>query len=147
MQTTVIEPYLFFKGRCEEALSFYQSALGAEVPCIIRFNESPEPPSAPMPPDWGNKVMHSLMILGDSKVMASDGCGPESDFGGFSLSLNVSNEELAKQHFDALSEGGEVVCPLGATFFSPCFGSVTDKFGLNWMIIVPAEHQETSDIS
>lgn len=139
-----IEPYLFFNGRCEEALGFYQSALGAEVTMLLRFKDAPDkPPPGVVPPGHDEKVMHAGLRIGDSTLMASDGCGSEAtaNFAGFSLSLPVSDEAEAKRKFDALAAGGSVQMPLGKTFWSPCFGMLTDRFGVAWMIGVH-ENQE-----
>ena len=133
-----IEPYLFFNGRCEEAVEFYKKTLGAEVIMLMRFKESPEPhPPGMLPPGAENKVMHVSFRVGDTTVMASDGsCTGATDFRGFSLSLTVANETEAERKFAALAEGGQVQMPLGKTFWSPRFGMVADRFGIGWMITV-----------
>lgn len=135
-----VQPYLFFDGRCEEAVEFYRKALGAEVEMLMRYKESPEPPPpecAPGSEDW---IMHANFRIGDSTVMASDGPSQgQPNFRGFSLSLSVANQAEAERKFAALSDGGQVQMPLGKTFFSPCFGMVTDRFGIGWMVIVPSE--------
>lgn len=132
---SIIEPYLFFNGCAEEAIKFYQKTLGAEVQMMMRFKESPEPPPPGMiPPDWGDKIMHSSMKIGSSVVMASDGCGEGGKVEGFSLSISVNTEAEAKQIFTALSDGGRVEMPLTKTFWSPCFGMLQDKFGIGWMV-------------
>jgi PhnB protein len=134
---SVIEPYLFFNGRCEEAVKFYQQALGAELQFMMRYKESPEPPPpGMMPPNWGDKVMHATMKIGSTIVMASDGCGEGAKFEGFSLSISVNTEADAKKIFTALNEGGQVKMPLTKTFWSPCFGMLADKFGIGWMVSV-----------
>ena len=133
-----VEPYLFFNGRCEEAVEFYKKALGAKVAMLMRFKDSPEPHAPGMlPPGSENKVMHVSFRVGDTTVMASDGfCKGQTDFQGLSLSLTVSNEAEADRVFAALAEGGQVQMPLGKTFWSPRFGMVTDRFGLGWMVTV-----------
>lgn len=133
-----IVPYLFFDGRCEEALDFYRGAVGAEVTMLMRFRESPEPcPEGSMPPGTENKVMHAQVQIGDAMVMASDGrCTGKPNFQGFALSLTVANEAEADRKFAALGAGGQVQMALGKTFFSPRFGMVTDRFGVTWMILV-----------
>lgn len=138
----LIEPYLFFGGRCEEALAFYQSTLQAEIGMVMRYDEAPDPPPpAMLPPGYETKVMHASFTIGDHRIMASDGCGgpDEPGFSGFSLSLTVPNAAEAETTFNALAEGGQVTMPLGETFWSPCFGMVTDKYGLGWMITVPEQ--------
>jgi PhnB protein len=126
-------PYLFFDGRCEEALAFYRDAVGAEVGALMRYKDSPEP-MQPAPP--GEKVMHCEFRVGDTAIMASDGhCTGTPSFKGFSLTLAVDDEAGAHRHFEALSQGGKVEMPLTKTFFSPCFGMLTDRFGVGWMVI------------
>jgi PhnB protein len=132
-----IEPYLFFNGRCDEAVEFYKKALGAEVLMLMRYKESPEPPPPGMvPAGWDNKIMHTSLRIGNANLMASDGCSDGVNFQGFSLSLTVANEAEAKRAFTALSDGGQVQMPLGKTFWSPCFGMVADRFGVGWMVSV-----------
>jgi len=137
--TVMVEPYLSFGGRCEEALAFYKSAIGAQVDMVMKFSDSPEPmPPGVLPPGFEHKVMHSSFRVGGSVVMASDGCHAGAKFDGFSLSLSVPTEQEARRAFDALAGGGKVTMPLAKTFWSPCFGMVTDKFGVSWMVIVPS---------
>lgn len=133
-----VTPYLFFDGRCEEAIEFYKRALGAEVQMMMRNKESPDPhPPGMLPPGSENKIMHASLRIGDTMVMASDGHAKGNPkFEGFSLSLNAKNEAEAERLFAGLSEGGQVRLPLTKTFFSPRFGMLADKFGMGWMIIV-----------
>ena len=133
-----VEPYLNFDGRCEEAIQFYKTAVGAEVTMLMRFKDSPEPAQPGMhPPGSDNKVMHASLRIGETTVMASDGhCQGHPSFQGFSLSITVPSEAEADRAFGALAEGGKVSMPLGKTFFSPRFGMVTDRFGVGWMVIV-----------
>ncbi len=136
-----VETYLFFDGRCEEALEFYKRVLDAKVEMMMRYKDSPEPPPPGMvPPGSENKIMYSSFKIGESRLMAADHCGNghKPRFDGVSLSAGAANEAEAKKLFNALSEGGEVRMPLTKTFFSPCFGMVMDRFGLMWMVIVAA---------
>jgi PhnB protein len=140
----IIQPYLFFNGRCEEAVSFYRKALGAEVLMTMRFKESPEPhPPGMVPPGFENKIMHTSFRIGQTTVMASDGCSADkASFEGFSLSLSVPNEKEADRVFAALADGGQVRMPLTKTFWSPRFGMVADRFGIAWMVsVMAAEHK------
>jgi PhnB protein len=131
-----VEPYLFFNGRCDEALGFYKKALGAQVQAVMRFKDAPDP--AMRPPGMDDKVMHSNFKVGETQIMASDGqCQGQATFEGFSLTISVVNESEAKRVFDALSDGGKVQMPLGKTFYSPAFGMVQDRFGVGWIVIVP----------
>ena len=133
-----VQPYLFFEGRCEEALDYYGKALGAEVKALLRYAESPEPPPPGMlPPGSEKKVMHAEFRIGDTTLMASDGqCGGKPGFGGFSISLGARDDAEARRLFDALADDGEVRMPLGPTFFATSFGMVADRFGLGWMVLV-----------
>ena len=138
MSATAITPYLFFAGRCDEALEFYRKALGAEVEMLMRFNESPEPPPPGMlQAGFEDKVMHASFRVRGVPLMASDGCGEEVKFGGVRLALAVPKEADARRAFDALADGGRIDMPLTRTFWSPCYGMVTDRFGLGWMVMVP----------
>ena len=134
------QPYLFFDGRCEQALEFYRSALGAEVTSLHRFKDSPEPHTPGMiPPGAENKVMHASFRVGGTTVLASDGrCTGHPSFQGFSLSLTAADEAEAERRFASLADGGQVQMPLTKTFFSSRFGMVADRFGVSWMIIVAA---------
>ncbi len=135
-----IMPYLFFGGRCEEALEFYRAALGARVEAMMRFNEGPgQPPPGTLPPGFENKIMHASFRVRGTEVMASDGMKEGTNFAGFSLCLSVATLDEARKVFTLLQDGGESRMPLGETFFSPCFGMVADRFGVEWMVIVPAE--------
>lgn len=135
-----VQPYLFFDGRCDEALAFYRDALGAEVTALTRWKDSPEPAAPGMsPPNSDDKVMHASFRVGDSTVMASDGrCLGRPSFEGFALALTVADEAEAERLFAALAEGGQVRMPLARTFFSPWFGMVADRFGVGWMVIAAA---------
>jgi PhnB protein len=129
-----VEPYLFFEGRTEEALQFYQQKLGAQVVAMIRYRENPEPKYNP--PNSDNKVMHALFSIGDTKVMASDGnCAGKPAFNGFALTLNAASPADAEKRFNALADGGKVQMPLNETFFAKSFGMVADRFGVSWMVI------------
>jgi PhnB protein len=130
-----VEPYLFFEGRCDEAIEFYRRALDAEVSMLMRYKDNPNPEMSPA--GAGEKVMHAALRIGDTTVMASDGrCQASPSFQGFSLSITVRDVAEAQRRFAALADGGQVHMPLAKTFFSPQFGMVADRFGVLWMIIV-----------
>jgi PhnB protein len=131
-----VQPYLFFDGRCEEAVEFYRKALGAEVQ-MLRYKDHPEPQGGMIPPGSENKVMHARLRIGDTSVMASDGrCQGRPSFQGFSLTLTVPNDAEAERLYGVLAEGGQAQMPLTKTFFSSRFGMLADRFGVGWMIIV-----------
>jgi PhnB protein len=133
-----VQSYLMFNGHTEEALEFYKQALGAEVVMLMRFKEAPEqPPPGTLPPGSENKVMHACFRIGETELMASDGCTAEgAKFQGISLTLNPADEAEARRLYDALAAGGQAQMPLAKTFFSPAFGIVVDKFGVSWMVVV-----------
>lgn len=133
-----IQPYLFFDGRCEEAVEFYKNALGAEVDTLMRYRESPDPmPAEMVRPGIEDWIMHACLRVGDAVIMASDDCGPDPrPPGGFAVTVNVPDEAAAGRCFAALADGGQVQMPLGKTFFSPCFGMLVDRFGVAWMVNV-----------
>jgi PhnB protein len=132
-----VQPYLFFDGRCDEAIAFYRDALGAEVTALMRFKESPDPSACP--PELGDKVMHVNLRIGATAIMASDGrCQGAAKFEGFGLSLSARDVPEAERLFGALAAGGQVQMPMGKTFFSPAFGMVTDRLGVTWMVLVEA---------
>jgi PhnB protein len=132
-----IQPYLFFDGRCEEAIEFYRKTVGAKEIMKLRFKDNPEPDPQCQPPGGENKIMHARLQIGDATVLASDGrCGGKPNFQGFALSLTVASPAEAEKVFKALGEGGQVQMPLGKTFFSPAFGMLADRFGVMWMVYV-----------
>ena len=129
-----LQSYLFFDGKCEEAINFYKSALGAKVNMMMRYKESPEPTPHKVDP---NKIMHASLQIGKSDLMMSDGhCTGQPTFKGFAQSIGTTDQGEAERIFKSLSEGGQVQMPMTKTFYSPAFGMVTDRFGVMWMVIV-----------
>lgn len=129
-----IQSYLFFDGRCQEAIDFYRQALGAEVQMLMHFKDCPQPTT--IPPGSDDKVMHAALKIGDTTMLVSDGrCAGKPSFQGFALALNATDEAQARRIFDALSQGGQVQMPLASTFFAASFGMVADRFGVSWMVI------------
>jgi PhnB protein len=140
---TQLQPYLFFGGRCEEAIEFYQKALGARVDYVMYHRDSPDPhPPGMLQPGFEDKVMHTTIRIGEAVFMASDGCDDRVKFEGFRMSLELETEDEVQRAFGALAEGGQVDMPPVKTFWSKCFGMVTDRFGLGWMLMVPPEAPE-----
>ena len=133
-----VQPYLFFDGRCDEALDFYKKAIGADVKMLMRFKDSPD--KSMLSPGSENKVMHAQFQIGETAILASDGRNKgQPKFDGFALTIAAKDEAEADKMFGALADGGQVTMPLAKTFFSPRFGMLSDKFGVNWMILV-AQH-------
>jgi PhnB protein len=135
-----VTTHLNFEGRAEEALAFYQRVLGAQVTMLVRCKDAPPPPQG-FKPGTENKILHAVLTIGGTVLMATDGYNSgHAAFKGFSLSIEAQDAQDATRLFAGLSEGGSVMMPLGKTFFSPCFGMVTDAFGVSWMVIVlPAQ--------
>jgi PhnB protein len=132
-----VQTYLFFDGRCEEAVEFYRKAVGAEVTMLMRFKEAPEGDPSKMPPNSADKVMHCSFKVGETEILASDGyCTGNPNLQGFSLALQVPTEAEARRLFAALGDGGQVQMPMEKTFFSQSFGVVADRFGVSWMVLV-----------
>lgn len=137
-----VNNYLFFSGRCEEAINYYQKHLGATVNMMLRFNESPDPaPEGMLQEGFENKIMHAEFTLGNVDIFASDGCNDATSFSGFRLSLTIETAEDAHRIFDALAAGGTVDMELAKTFWSPLYGQVTDRFGVGWMVMLPGPQQ------
>ena len=131
-----VQPYLFFDGRCEEALDFYKKTLGAKVDALMRFKEAPD--QSMVSPDNREKVMHSAFHIGDTQVLASDGrCMGKPNFQGFSLTITAKDNAEAERLFGTLGDGGQVQMPMSETFFASRFGVVADKFGVGWMVMAP----------
>ena len=129
-----VQPYLFFDGRCDEALEFYKNAVGAKVGMLMRFKDAPAPTQCK--PGSENKVMHAQVQIGDTAVLASDGRNSgQPKFEGFALTISANSEAETDRIFTALGEGGQVTQPLTKTFFSPRFGMLADKFGVHWIVL------------
>ena len=138
----LVQSYLFFNGRCEEAIAFYQKTLGAQVTMMMRFKENPEPMTEGCGPGGGaipgENIMHASFKIGETEVMASDGMeSGKPEFKGFSLSLTAASDTEAQRLFKALGDGGKVEMPMDKTFFASSFGMVVDRFGVSWMVIKP----------
>ncbi|MCK9508433.1 MAG: VOC family protein [Pigmentiphaga sp.] len=141
-----IEPYLFFDGQAEEAMAFYEQALEAKIEATMRYADCPEPiPAEYLPPGGPQKVLHGSLLVHGQRLMFCDGTPNESGhFRGFSLTLQYATEEEVRRVFNNLAEGGNVLMPLDATFFSPCFGQVADRFGVRWMVMLDHPAQPLS---
>ncbi|HKP23554.1 MAG TPA: VOC family protein [Dongiaceae bacterium] len=129
-----VQPYVFFDGKCEEALEFYKRAVGAKVNMLMRFGEAPD--QSQIKPESRNKVMHAAVHVGETEILASDGhCLGAPAFQGFALTINAANSAEALKLFTGIAEGGKIQMPLDKTFFAASFGIAVDKFGVSWMVI------------
>lgn len=130
-----VQPYLMFDGRCEEAIAFYRTALGAEVQELMRNRENPE--AGMVRAGTEDKIMHASLRFGGTTVMMSDGhCAGQPSFQGFSLTIMPPDDAAGAAVFAALADGGNVLMPMSPTFFASSFGMVTDRFGVSWMVYV-----------
>lgn len=146
MQQAAMNNYLFFSGRCEEAINYYKEHIGAKIGMLMRFSDSPEPlPEELLAPGFENKIMHCEFTVADSKILASDGCDDGTNMSGFSLALTLNDQEQAHRVFNALAKNGQINMPLAETFWSPLYGQVTDQFGVAWMVMLPGEAPKTVD--
>ena len=129
-----VQPYVFFDGKCEEALEFYKSAIGAKVNALMRFGEAPD--QSQIKAESKTKVMHSAFQIGETEILASDGyCLGAPAFQGFALTITAANNAEAMRLFTGIAEGGKIQMPLAKTFFAASFGIAVDKFGVSWMVI------------
>ena len=134
-----VQPYVFFDGKCDEAVEFYKKALGAQVKMLMRFKDGPPqnpeqcPGGKPVP---GDKVMHAELAIGETTILVSDGQSTGNPkFDGFSLAIGCKTVDEVERLWKGLSDGGHPIMPLTQTFFSPKFGMIADKFGVTWMVM------------
>jgi PhnB protein len=130
-----VQPYLVFDGRCEEALDFYKKATGAEIDRLMRWKDNPD--KSMCTPSNADKIMHSQFRIGETEILASDGRNTgHPEFKGFALTVSTKDAAELDKLVASLGEGGTVTVPPAKTFFAERFGVLTDKFGVNWMLIV-----------
>mgnify|MGYP002398216177 CR=1 FL=1 len=131
-----INPYLTFKGNCEEAFEFYKSVFGGEFAMKSRFGEMPSEQSCSE--SEANLIMHVALPIGTNTILMGsdqpDGYGPFNAGNNFSIAVSPDSEEQAAQFFNGLSSGGEVIVPMDKTFWGAFFGMVKDKYGVQWMV-------------
>jgi PhnB protein len=135
---TGITPYLTFNGKCEEAIRFYVSALGGEINHMMRVSDGPKEYQSP---EYNNHIMHAQFTIGAASIMASDSMGQEVTPGSnVALSLNFQSEEEILSAFKKMCEGGKVLMELQDTFWEAKFGTLQDKYGINWMFNFDKKH-------
>ena len=143
MSSIVVQPYLFFGGRCQEAIDFYSKVLDAKIDMVMLFKDSPQPlPPGVLQPGFESKIMHASFHIGGNIIMASDGCNDDSGFKGFSLSLTLPSVIEVENAFSALAEGGKINMALAKFFWSPLYGMLTDRFGISWMLSIADNSQQ-----
>jgi PhnB protein len=131
--------HLNFNGNCKEAFALYGKVFGVDKPFSMTYGEAPQ--GVPVPEGWSNKVMHTSIPLGSGQLMGCDAPPDRSKpMAGFQVSVEMKDQAEVQRIYDALKdEGGAVVMPLQKTFWSPLFGMLTDKFGVNWMVSAPGQ--------
>jgi PhnB protein len=131
-----IEAYINFNGNCREAVEFYAEAFGTEKQQVMTFGEAPPDPNFPLPDNAKNLIMHTFLMIGGSKVMFSDTFPGMPFTAGNNISLTFMSKDVdeLKSVFNKLKEGGTVDMDLQKTFWSECYGSLTDKFGIPWQV-------------
>lgn len=129
------QPYLTFDGNCAQAMQFYERVLNGKVQMMMKMKDAPEP-CADLPSGADERIMHACVVLDGAMLMASDSMPghPYEGMKGFAVTLNYPSPEAARPVFEALSEGGQVMMPLGETFWAQAFGMLTDRFGTPWII-------------
>lgn len=131
-----LDTYLFFDGNCADAMRFYEATLGGKIEMMLTYGESPEKDNPEhCPPGSESRIMHASMSLDGRLLMASDTpAGHFKPMAGFALSLSYPSAAEAGRIFDKLAEGGQVMMPMGKTFWAEAFGMLTDRFGTPWMV-------------
>lgn len=131
-----VDVYLTFNGNCREAVQFYAEAFGTNVPKIMTYGETPPNPEFVLPEEAKQLVMHTRLTISGSNVMFSDVFPGMPFVMGNNISLSIVSDSMdeIRSAFDKLKEGGTVVMELQETFWSKCYGSLTDRFGINWQL-------------
>ncbi len=133
-------PYLFFKGTCREAFETYAKVFGSPAPDLMTYANLPEADKAQMPDIPADAVMHGSMKIGESLVYGSDDMmGEFIPMAGCSMAATLPDEVATRAAFETLAEGGEVRMPLMPMFWTPLFGTLTDRFGIRWMVMAAGE--------
>jgi PhnB protein len=128
-----VSPYLSFNGQCEDAFRFYEHCFRGKLGPLFRYEGSPA--ATQVPPEWGDKIMHGSITIGDLLLMGADVAPSAYETPkGFSMSLQLTDTDEAERIFAALSDGGEVSMALEKTFWAERFGIVIDRFGVKWSI-------------
>lgn len=129
-----IVTYINFKGNCREAVEFYVQVFGTEKPQIMTYGDTPPDPEFSMPEESKELIMHTMLKINGSPVMFSDVFPGMPFVAGNNISLTILTKDMdeIKSLFNRLKEGGTVDMDLQETFWSKCYGSLTDKFGIPW---------------
>ena len=126
-----LDVYVNYRGTCEEAFRFYETLLGGRITGIVRHGQQPNPN---IPADWGEKVLHARIEIGNAVLMGADIPHAEPMRSAY-LTLGFDSEAEAERAYDALREGGEVFMKMERTPFANRFAMVRDRFGASWMLL------------
>ena len=131
-----INAYINFNGNCREAVEFYLEVFGTEKPIMMTYGDTPPNPEYPLSEEVKKLIMHTRLNITGSIVMFSDTFpgSPYISGNNISLSITTKNIDEIKSIFNKLKEGGTVGMELQETFWSKCYGSLTDKFGIEWQV-------------
>jgi PhnB protein len=140
-----VAPYIVTNGNGREAVEFYKNALDAEVRVLQTFGEMPKSPEYPMPEEAKDRILHADLKIGNTNLMLSDTFpGQPFQLGDqVTIAVHISTADKAREVFEKLQDGGKVGMPLQETFWSPAYGSVTDKFGVNWQVSTQSAQQQS----
>lgn len=131
--------HVAFPGTCREAMQFYAEVTGGQLECLLTYAETPA--AEHVPTALHDHVIHASLNLRGRRLMGADmaaDCYTPPQ--GVEIQLEYQDIEQAARTFAQLAEGGKIVMPFEATFWSPGFGMVTDRFGVGWMVNVPSEN-------
>ncbi|WP_374665127.1 VOC family protein [Ramlibacter sp.] len=129
----MLDSYIFFDGTCADAMRFYQRVLGGEMTAMMKYSESPDPDHCP--PGSADRIMHASLLVDGRTLMASDSPAVQHQpMQGFALSAFYDSPDDARKVFAQLAEGGQVMMPMGPTFWAQAFGMATDRYGTPWMV-------------
>lgn len=139
-----VSPYVVLDGNGHEAVRFYENVFGAEVRVLQSFGDMPSNPEYPISEEVKNRLLHADLKIGQTSLMLSDTFpGQPHQLGTqVTIAVGITEVEKAKEVFAKLQDGGKVDMPLQETFWSPAYGSVTDKFGVTWQISTQAADQQ-----
>lgn len=133
-----LRPFLTFKGNCAEAIEHYKKAFNIECDRVLNYGSIPQNPANPMniPDEMKNWIAQATLNFGDNFIRMSDTMQDINCDSTEFMSIAVEcTQEQAKNSYETLLDGGRIVIPMGPTFFSPCYFSVVDKFGVKWEIV------------
>ncbi|HET9266631.1 MAG TPA: VOC family protein [Vicinamibacterales bacterium] len=126
-----LDVYVNYRGTCEEAFRFYEQHLGGRISEIVRHKDIPNPN---IPPEWGDKVLHAQIEIGNAVLMGADIPNAEPMRSAY-LSLTVDREEDAERLYALLTDRGEIFMKMEKTHFANRFAMLRDRFGTSWMLL------------